>query len=468
MRALLSTIAVTTLITSTSFAQGLLKQASSEDQISCGSHHLMQKMDQEAPGFQQQSDQMLEEIQQRESHAKGTKTEEVHIIPVVFHVVYENEVENVPDSVIMNQLRVMNECFRRTNADTSSMRSDFDGLVGDARIEFVMAQKDPKGNTTNGITRTETTVGHFGGILPHGQGENAKILQWINDSLFDNYFRITEQSKGGADAWDPTRYLNIWIGDMRIFEPKFNNFEEIYLLALATPPLDHKNWNDESFQSLRKYHQGVLMHYLAAGPNNPAQFPSPYQVFNGNANLGKLLVHEVGHYLGLRHIWGDGDCTADDFIDDTPRASGSSLYKCDQNANSCKDTINGKDLPNMIENYMDYSDGKCQNSFTNGQVALMRGVIKDYRSPLVSVQPKLNLEGIVLYPNPTSGSIHMILPKSISNFTYVIRNAQGQIVGNGASLNNGVVAIPLQETPGIYFIEVQSGAYTMIRKVVRL
>ncbi len=202
--------------------------------------------------------------------------------------------------------------------------------------------------------------------------------------------RLSRSSMGGSDPWDQSRYLNIWIGDLRVLEPKLNNFEELIFLGLATPPsgLDHWSEADGMDKLLNDLNDGVFIHYNTIGPNNPAKFQAPYQVYNGVVTEGKILVHETGHYLGLRHIWGDGDCAADDFIDDTPRSSSSSQFTCNKSLNSCTDTIENKDLPNMVENYMDYSNGSCQNMFTKGQAAMMRFNMINYRrtvyTPIVS------------------------------------------------------------------------------------
>ena len=81
------------------------------------------------------------------------------------------------------------------------------------------------------------------------------------------------------------------------------------------------------------------MHYANIGSNNPNLLAAPYTGFNGVTTTGKMLVHEVGHYLGLRHIWGDGYCNFDDYIDDTPNSVSESSWNCNFNLNSCLDNI---------------------------------------------------------------------------------------------------------------------------------
>ena len=452
-------------------AQGLVKEAltnrTGEAPIECGSHDLLKKMDREAPGFIEESNHMIQELGSSSAHHKGTKKSEVLTVQVVFHVLYNEDEENLHDSVIMNQLKALNDCFRRRNADTSNMRDHFNGLVGDAHIEFEMASQDPNGNPTNGIVRTQTDVTHFGGILPYGQGQTAKITQWLSDSLFDNYFRMTNPALGGSKAWDQSHYLNIWIGDMRIFEPKVNNFEEVYLMGLATPPFGHDHWKDQGFEELLKYSEGVLMHYQGIGPNNPALFENPYHIFNGNANLGKLLAHEVGHYLGLRHIWGDGDCSQDDFVHDTPRASAASNFACDSTVNTCKDTINGADLPNMMENYMDYSDGRCQNSFTKGQIAVMRGVIQNFRSPLLTARTLPVHTYMDVYPNPNHGVFKLHVPDYKGPISYKLRNIDGRIIDHATIEFDGPQELRIDGSAGVYVLEVDTMEGTWVKRLVK-
>jgi hypothetical protein len=374
-------------------------------------------------------------------------------IQVVFHVVYNDAEENLPDSVFTDQIRVLNESFRRLNADTVNLRADFKDLVGDSHIEFVLAENDPDGKPTSGITRTKTSVKTFGGTLPYGSGQQDSILAWVNDSLFINMFRISETANGGHDPWDETRYLNVWVGDLRIFEPKFNNFEELVYFALATPPDFHENWPDSLSQIMSTFNEGVLLHYHVAGSNNPAKFTGAYSVYNGLVTGGKMLVHETGHYLGLRHIWADGDCSHDDYIDDTPRASSASQYNCATGLNTCTDTIKGKDLPNMIENYMDYSSSDCQNSFTKGQIELMRAVLENYRKPLVSVKSINTQDGYSIYPNPNQGTFYVNSTVKGHEFSYVLYDFAGKVVKQGQAIDS-TETISIEGKAGTYFLEI--------------
>ena len=234
-------------------------------------------------------------------------------IPVVFHVVYNNSNQNIPDAQIMSQLDVLNEDFRRLNADTVNTPSAFLGVAADTEIEFCLAIRDPSGNPTTGITRTSTSTSGFS----------------TNDNVKFN-------SSGGKDAWPCDEYLNFWIC----------NFSG-GLLGYAQFPGGSCNTD------------GVVCLYTSVGkpPDNP--FPGPY-------NLGRTATHEVGHWLNLRHIWGDGGCSQDDFVSDTPISDGSN-FGCPTGSVACSST-------DMVENYMDYTDDDCMNIYTQGQKTRMQAL----------------------------------------------------------------------------------------------
>lgn len=452
------------------FSQGLISN-SSNSFPQCGSFEYMKSQDQHNPGFLDASNENLKQMSARAAMLGKKGDDEILTVEVVFHVVYNSEEENVPDSVLYNQLRILNECYRRQNADTVDLRSEFSGMAGDSRIEFVLASTDPNGKPTNGITRTHTDVEYFGGILPYEKGQTTEINTWVQDSLFSNMGRLSHSSSGGTDPWNTDKYLNIWIGDMRIFEPKVDNFEEMVFFALATPPANHPSWSNypQLGEYLSTFEDGVYIHYTVPGPNNPVAIPSPYDVYNGLVTEGKTLVHEVGHYLGLRHLWGDGDCSMDDFIDDTPKGASSSSYGCSKTKNSCTDTINGKDLPDMIENYMDYSSSSCQNSFTKQQIAVMRQVVRMGRGWFASV-PSVNDidQNIKIFPNPAKNELNIHVQQSANTgFSVMIYDVAGSLILNATSANNDLI-LTLDLKPGMYTVLINSGNTQISKKLVVL
>lgn len=465
---------ITAVVFSISSRGQIVKQVLSEpgnsELVSCGTPDFSNFVESKNKGFSKLSDQLMGKVS-RIARNRSVGNDEVYQIPIVFHSVYHSEDENIHDSVFIRQVEILNECYRRQNADTVNLRPEFQGLVADSKIEFVLAEMDPFGNASTGITRTYTDIEYFGGVIPFSPGQNQEISEWVNDSLFYNFFRISQDSLGGKSSWNPDQYLNIWVGDLRIFEPHFDNFEELVFMAFGTPPLDHENWPSETIDFFEGYADGVFMHYVTLSDNNPVPFPSPYHVYNGVVNTGKLLVHEIGHYLGLRHIWGDGDCTMDDYVFDTPRASAASQFNCNMYGNTCLDTINGEDLPNMVENFMDYSSGDCQNSFTQGQVDIMRTVIEIYRPNLdepvgIDNAKKQNTQ-ILIYPNPNQGYFKVDLGQNFDHVKLNVKDILGRTLLQKQDVKDQIIDVNIEGVKGIYFVEIISNDKTSVFKVIK-
>jgi Pregnancy-associated plasma protein-A len=230
-------------------------------------------------------------------------------IPVVVHVVYNDSRQNISDEQIFTQLRILDQDFTRNNPDTVNTLKIFRPIAGNANINFFLPTKDEFGNPTNGVTRTYTTHGPF-----------------ANDDLHFN-------DKGGKSAWSTSKYLNIWIADLADGVFGFSS-------PLGSDPLV----------------VGVAIDYNFFGSIGTVS--SPF-------NRGRTSTHEIGHWMGLNHLWGSsGGCVDDDDIADTPLQTGPSTG-CDLTRISCGNL-------NMVQNFMDNSDDTCMNLFTQGQVSEMR------------------------------------------------------------------------------------------------
>ena len=291
-------------------------------QRNCGTMDVLHQMIKEDPGIQEQMDEI--EAHTRFFVDNQKEVNGVITIPVVVHVIYNNSTENISDVQINSQIAVLNDDFRRLNADAVNTPNDFIGVAADVQIEFCLASVDPQGNATNGITRTSTSVSVFG----------------LNDGM-------KFSSSGGVDAWPAGSYLNIWVCDIT----------QGYLGYAQFPGGPAST-------------DGVVIDYQYFGTTGTATVPF---------NLGRTATHEVGHWLNLRHIWGDGGCNVDDFVGDTPEAGGPNYTSTPctyPGPNSCrpKGKNQGNDLPDMFQNYMDYSDDACMNLFTLGQTARMRAL----------------------------------------------------------------------------------------------
>lgn len=263
------------------------------------------------------------------------------VIPVVVHVIYNTKQENISDKQIRSQIDALNRDFRRMNEDLKTVPPEFLPFATDTRIEFKLAKRDPMSKPTNGITRTQTKVQEF------THDFNADTETERNPMKFD--------VSGGKDAWPSDRYLNIWVCDLGDM-----------LLGYASFPSD---------LHVRPKEDGVVVDYEYFGTSGTAK--APY-------NLGRTTTHEIGHWLNLRHIWGDerpGEdvCSRSDFVDDTPNQA-SPNFDCPNHPQaSCGSN-------DMFMNYMDYVYDECMTMFTHGQSDRMNAVLFTSRSSIVSSQ----------------------------------------------------------------------------------
>lgn len=423
--------------------------------IRCGHELVMNKYQQVDPGYKHRLNQLGVHAQ---TNAKTTST--VFHVPVVFHVVYNTADENLPDSVILNQLDILNGAYRKRHADTGNVRSIFKPLSADAGIEFHLASVDPQGNPTTGIVRKPTTVTQFGDLVGLLSGDLSSIE------------RIKYDAQGGSEQWDPKRYLNIWVADMSF--PGVG----ILLLGIATPPLNPlpPNWQGGT-GGLENLRDGVVLQYQAVGSNNP----NVGAIVQLAGTAGRSAVHEVGHYFGLRHIWGDAQgtadsCTADgdDGIADTPdQASNSDISAgvCPSDVqNTCGAGIPG-DLPDLWENYMDYSRDNCQSMFTSGQVSLMRSVCATQRDSLTTESPAgifnpngYTLPQVLVYPQPAVETMYMrfnFTPQRVQLFSLTGMLVEDYFTDQqSCTLNTGNLP------DGQYVLRVQSAGQSISRPVM--
>lgn len=289
------------------------------------------------------------------------RTQAVLTIPVVFHIVGNADWQNkVTDADVLWQLNKMNEDFSGANADSTNATLFYPirAKKGYSQIRFCLAQRTPANTPTNGINRVVTSL------------TDAQNCEDISNN--GNATLIKHSASGGADAWDPNRYFNIWVGD---FGP--------CLLGIATFPTASQP--DE---------QGVVIDFSGFS-NNPAYTLPQYA-------LGRTLVHETGHYLGLYHIWDNSGCSNSDFR----QLPGSCLLPAglagNLNDQSVGDTPNqdtettncpsgivtdacSSDAPGInYQNFMDYTEDACYSMFTVKQIDRMQWVLENCRSSLLT------------------------------------------------------------------------------------
>ncbi len=238
----------------------------------------------------------------------------LYIIPLVFHIMHNYGSENISKAQVLGAVQAMNEYYQKLNSDTSQVVQPFKSIIGDAKIEFRLAQIDPNGNCTDGITRTQTA-------LTYGGDEQLKNII----------------------LWPTNKYVNIWVEHHIGWGP---------FAAYATLPY------------FPGYTDGIVFDHTFLGSNGTS--------VPGNAFI---LAHEMGHILNLDHTWGPtnspGDtanCSFDDGVADTPNCIGTTT--CDTAMASCTPGV----LAN-VQNMMEYS--YCNIMFTKGQVARMHACLND-------------------------------------------------------------------------------------------
>lgn len=356
---------VFSIFTKISFSQNLIR---------CYTDENHQQLLQQFPELEtnQQFEQWMQQqlIQNQASAIIGG----VYYIPVVVHVIHNGEAvgtgTNVSFAAIQSQIDVLNEDFRKIFG-SNGWNTHPDGA--DTQIEFCLAQRRPDGSAfpagEPGVNRiNRNTVGFT--APPYSQ---AYMNATIKAYTFNN--NVPTATRG----WDPAKYMNIWLANLSGGLLGYAQFPQ--------SPLGGMGCGNQAAGT-----DGVVFLYNSIGKSSVTGFTGAY-------NEGRTATHEIGHWLGLRHIWGDGGCTVDDFCNDTPEA-GAANYGCPVGTNSCTGAPDaGVD---MIENYMDYTDDLCMNIFTNDQKMRMRTVLENspLRASLINSDactPPLTVDASVVY-----------------------------------------------------------------------
>ena len=262
--------------------------------------------------------------------------EEIYKVPVVVHIIHpgipvSDDSTNISKERILQQIAILNEDFRRQNPDAISTPEEFFSVAADTKIEFVLARIDPWGNLTDGIQR---------------------IVGKANYNIGGNTFSEVRE----LNIWPTEHYLNIWVvydgsslGNLGIARFPVSNDPEIPQHS----SLDVGKWDTD----------GVVVNTAFFGKGG----------FAKDFSTGRTLTHEVGHFLGIRHTWGDtgGSCRDDDYCDDTPLSSNTYNSECPSEPQfSCGTS-------DMYSNYMTYAADRCMNVFTRCQKERMRAILEN-------------------------------------------------------------------------------------------
>lgn len=253
-------------------------------------------------------------------------------VPIVFHVIHNGEAigngPNLTEERILGQLDVLNNDFGRLNSDTVNTPAQFLDVAADTDIQFVLAKQDPEGLPTNGITRTEY--------------EGKEIFKDSDDELITSIIQ-----------WPPEDYINVYILNLDQYLG-FANFPFSDLSGLSS---EIKNFREKD---------GVFVRFSYFGFNNDNSLAF--------TSYGRTLTHEMGHYLGVLHVFQSGCFGSGDHCDDTPAQTKSTLDINEQCGSIPSTGCDEEERP-MVENFMDYTDDVCMNLFTNDQKGRMQTVL---------------------------------------------------------------------------------------------
>ncbi|HWK04257.1 MAG TPA: M43 family zinc metalloprotease [Puia sp.] len=347
-------------------------------------------------------------------------------IPVVVHIVYNSSQQNISDAQVRSQIDVLNRDYGKQNPDTAKIPGYYSALAADCGFQFVLANIDTNGNATTGIVRKHTNMLSF---------------------QIDDAIKFT--ARGGDDAWDRDRYLNIWVGNLTGG-----------ILGYSSIP------------GAGKATDGVSILYTAFGTTGTATAPF---------NLGRTATHEIGHWLNLIHVWGDADCGNDE-VDDTPQQQAATRGNPSGMIFSCGNTPYG----NLYMDYMDFTDDIGMHLFTYGQRSRMRtlfaaGGFRDALltsnalsgSPVTSgptaTGPAAGVdEALVfhIYPNPAVNtvSVNISEPSYIGSLLEVYDQVGQRLMVTritGTSFQLNISSLPR----GLYFIRVNGGGMKSCRLV---
>jgi PKD repeat protein len=294
-------------------------------------------------------------IAEKKLNRSPQTTEDVYVIPIVFHILHQNGAENISDAQIYDQVNILNRDYRKLNADTAAIVHGFDTIAADIKIEFRLARLDPQGKCTNGIDRI------YSGLTNQA----------------DDYSKL--------NGWPRERYLNVWV------------VKTIGSQGVAG----------------YAYYPGTVASFWAR-PIDGVLILHDYIGSVGTSQVGhsRALTHEIGHYLSLSHTWGDtnnpGVACGDDGVDDTPFTKGSNLV-CNLNMAVCTTGVYEN-----VQNYMDYS--YCTNMFTRGQKDRMRTALE---SPTANRSNLYQLSNLIVTGTNTVLPICTPKPDFSANRNYI-------------------------------------------------
>jgi hypothetical protein len=341
------------------------------------------------------------------------------IIPVVIHVVYFNDEQNIPDAQIYSQIERLNQDFTGANEDLNSVPNVFKHLLAKTGIQFCLANKDPDGNASPGILRVPTSLERIGTRIGPGGLRNV-------------FYAELE----GSEIWDSERYLNIYVCDMG------------EIGGYASAP----------FTAIRE-EDGVLVNFRYFGENNHPQF-----------GMGRVCTHEVGHFFDLNHIWGTAlDCEDDDGIADTPKQMGP-YFGCPVHPQTSCGSVD------LFMNYMDYVDDSCMVMFTAGQKLKMLSALSGPRYKLLNSticnDPDTSIQesGFTIFPNPVGNGPLIVHSNNRDEFiqSWELYSIDGKLISKNSENKSFMVSIQTDHLlPAIYFLQINTLQNSSVHKIFK-
>ena len=340
------------------------------------------------------------------------RSEATLIIPVVFHVLHRNGVENISEEQIHDAMRILNEDFNLENPNRSEVVYPFNQILGNVNIRFELARIAPNGRCFEGITRTVSTNSPSEG--------------------FEQWDEILEGNDIYNDVWSHASYLNIIVAE--------NVIEGAAAYTYKPNEDEDVNYWNTHYNSIYSKHEYV------GSIGTGAQYTS------------RVLTHEVGHWLNLSHVWGDepiGTC-GDDYVYDTPTTRGST-YGCNLNQTTCDNQLDN------VQNFMDYS--YCYANFTEGQAYRMRDALDSdvggrynlwtpENHQLTGISAGSQLCNAKVSSSRRKVCINEPVTFQLANFTNTQATVEWTL--NGSSIPSSSVNAPVvtYATPGVYNVSV--------------
>ena len=363
-----------------------------------------------------QSEMELEYKQSIANSNLGKVAAVVYTVPVVFHILHQGGVENIPDADVITAMTQINKDYRKLGADIGAIHPSFSSLYVDAEISFQLAKKDPNGNCTNGI------IHHYDANTNWDQTNVAAYAY----------------SGTGTNRWPTTKYLNIYI---------------VKCIASSTSPCPPTG--------------GFIVGYTylpGSSPGTPADAIVYRYDFLATGTEARSLSHEMGHWLNLTHVFGPtnspGISCGDDGVTDTPVTKG--YFSTCPGSNTGPYT--GCSTTENMENFMDYSS--CPKMFTQLQVTKMRAALTSGTGGRSNLWTTGNLLATGITPSYTCTPLaDLTADKTIicsgSSVTYTDMSQYGGtgsiswvFEGGSPATSTAVSPVVTYNTPGTYSVSI--------------